>query len=58
VCGGVDYRTGKLAYTVADTKAGTEFLAFLIALVARYAGRKILLVCDNSRSYTTKVVQL
>jgi DDE superfamily endonuclease len=58
VYGGVDYKTGKLTYTAADTKSGTEFLAFLIALVARYAGRKILLVCDNGRFHTTKAVQL
>ena len=58
VYGGVDYKTGKLTYTVADTKSGTDFLAFLIALVARYAGRKILLVCDNGRFHTTKAVQL
>jgi transposase len=58
VYGGVDYKTGELTYTVADTKSGTEFLAFLIVLVARYAGRKILLVCDNGRFHTTKAVQL
>ena len=57
VYGGVDYKTGKLTYTVADTKSGTEFLAFLIVLVAKYAGRKILLVCDNGRFHTTKHVQ-
>lgn len=57
VYGGVDYKTGKLTYTVADTKSGTEFLAFLIVLSARYAGRRILLVCDNGRFHTTKAVQ-
>jgi len=57
VYGGVDYKTGELTYTVADTKSGTEFLAFLVVLVARYAGRKILLVCDNGRFHTTKAVQ-
>jgi len=55
--GGVDYKTGKLTYKVADTKSGTEFLAFLEVLVARYAGRKIVLVCDNGRFHTTKAVQ-
>jgi transposase len=57
VYGGVDYKTGKLTYTVAGTKSGTEFLAFLVVLVARYAGRRILLVCDNGRFHTTKAVQ-
>jgi hypothetical protein len=33
VYGGVDYRTGVLTYTVAATKCGAEFLAFLILLV-------------------------
>jgi transposase len=57
VYGAVDYKTGKLTYTVADTKSGAEFLAFLVVLVARYLGRKILLVCDNGRFHTTKAVQ-
>lgn len=57
VYGGVDYQTGKLTYTVADSKCGTEFLAFLIVLVAAYAGRKIRLVCDNGRFHTTQAVQ-
>jgi hypothetical protein len=35
VYGGVDYKSGKLTYTVADTKSGAEFLAFLVILVAR-----------------------
>jgi hypothetical protein len=54
----VDYKTGELTYTMADIKSGTEFLAFLIVLVARYASGKILLVCDNDRFYATKAVQL
>ena len=57
VYGGVDYKTGKLTYTVADTKCGASFLAFLIALVAAYRGRTIRLVCDNGRFHTTKTVQ-
>src|SRR5262249_41495708 len=32
VYGGVDYKTGKLTYTVTDTKSGAEFLAFLAVL--------------------------
>jgi transposase len=56
VYGGVDYRTGKLTYTLADSKCGTEFLAFLVVLVAAYAGRKIRLICDNGRFHTTKAV--
>jgi hypothetical protein len=57
VYGGVDYRTGKLTYTLAATKCGGEFLAFLILLVRTYVGRKIRLVCDNGRFHTTKAVQ-
>jgi transposase len=56
VYGGVDYATGRITYTVAATKSGTHFLAFLMALVAAYAGRKIRLVCDNGRFHTTKAV--
>jgi transposase len=57
VYGGVDYRTGKLTYTLADTKCGSSFLAFLAALLLAYAGKKIRLVCDNGRFHTTKAVQ-
>jgi transposase len=57
VYGGVDYKTGKLTYTIAESKCGAKFLAFLIVLVAAYAGRKIRLVCDNGRFHTTKAVQ-
>jgi transposase len=57
VYGGVDYKTGKLTYTIADTKCGAVFLMFLVALVTAYAGRKIRLVCDNGRFHTTKAVQ-
>ena len=57
VYGGVDYRTGKTTTTIADTKSGTNFLLFLMALVAAYAGRKIRLVCDNGRFHHTQAVQ-
>jgi transposase len=57
VYGGVNYKTGKLTYTIAETKCGAAFLAFLVSLVAAYAGRKIRLVCDNGRFHTTKAVQ-
>ncbi len=57
IYGGVDYQTGKLTYTVADTKCGAAFLAFLVALVAAYVGKKIRLVCDNGRFHSTKAVQ-
>src|SRR6516165_1892414 len=57
VYGGVDYRTGELTYTVADSKCGGSFLAFLAALLLAYAGKKIRLVCDNGRFHTTKAVQ-
>ena len=56
VYGAVDYATGKLTYTVADTKCGTAFLAFLMVVLAKYAGRKIRMVCDNGRFHTTKAV--
>ena len=57
VYGGIDYATGQLTYTVAATKSGVNFLAFLVALVAAYAGRKVRLVCDNGRFHTTKAVK-
>lgn len=57
VSGGVDYATGRIVHTLADTKSGTNFLAFLRALVAAYAGRKIRLVCDNGRFHHTQAVQ-
>ena len=44
VYGGVDYSTGQLTYTVADSKCGGSFLAFLVALLLAYAGKKIRLV--------------
>ena len=49
VYGGVDYATGKITYTIADSKSGMNFLIFLVALVKSYAGRKVRLVCDNGR---------
>jgi transposase len=57
VYGGIDYATGQTTYIIADTKNGTNFLLFLVALVAAYAGRKIRLVCDNGRFHQTKAVQ-
>jgi transposase len=57
VYGGVDYASGKITCTIADTKSGVNFLAFLIALVKAYAGRKIRLVCDNGRFHCTQAVQ-
>ncbi len=57
VYGGVDYATGRIAHTVAATKSGVHFLAFLVALTAAYAGRKVRLVCDNGRSHRAKAVQ-
>ncbi len=56
VYGGVDYRTGKITYTIAATKSGLNFLAFLVALVVAYAGQKVRLVCDNGRFHQTKAV--
>lgn len=57
VYGGVNYKTGQLTYTLAATKCGVSFLWFLMALVKTYAGRKIILVCDNGRFHTTKAVR-
>jgi transposase len=57
VYGGVDYKTGKLTYTLAAAKCGADFLAFLIVLVKRYARQRIILVCDNGRFHATKAVQ-
>lgn len=57
VYGGVDFASGRITYTVADKKSGTQFLVFLVALVKAYAGRKIRLVCDNGRFHHTKMVQ-
>ena len=57
VYGGVDYKTGKLTYTLAGTKCGAAFLVFLMALVKRYVGKKIILVCDNGRFHHTKAVE-
>lgn len=57
VYGGVDYDTGRITYTIADSKSGTHFLTFLMALVAAYAGQKIRLVCDNGRFHHTKAVR-
>ncbi len=57
VYGGIDYASGQITYTVADTKSGYNFLAFLITLVTSYAGRKIRLVCDNGRFHHTKAVK-
>jgi len=56
VYGGVDYKSGRIVYTVAQTKSGRNFLVFLMALVSAYAGRKIHLVCDNGRFHHTKTV--
>jgi hypothetical protein len=57
VYGGVDYNTGQLTYTLADTKCGASFLVFLVTLLLAYAGMKIRLVCDNGRFHTTKAVR-
>lgn len=58
VYGGVDYTSGQIVYTIAATKSGVNFLAFLIALVAAYGGKKVRLVCDNGRFHCTRAVQL
>lgn len=55
--GGVNYATGRITYTIAPTKSGVHFLAFLKALLRAYPGRKIRLVCDNGRFHHTKAVR-
>jgi transposase len=57
VYGGVDYATGRITQTIADSKSGWNFLIFLAALIQAYAGQKIRLVCDNGRFHKTKAVQ-
>jgi transposase len=57
VYGGVDYATGKITYTIADSKSGMNFLIFLIALLKSYAGRKVRLVCDNGRFHHTRAIK-
>jgi len=57
VYGGIDYATGKITYTLAATKSGFNFLAFLIALATAYADRKVRLVCDNGSFHYTKAVK-
>jgi len=57
VYGGVDYATGRITYTITETKSGWNFIAFLVVLLNSYAGRKIRLVCDNARYHHTKAVQ-
>jgi len=57
VYGGVDYASGQITYTIADSKSGLHFLVFLVTLVKAYAGRKIRLVCDNGRFHHTQAVE-
>lgn len=57
VYGGVDYATGRIVHTVANTKSGWNFIAFLTVLLKAYAGRKIRLVCDNARFHHTKAIE-
>jgi transposase len=57
IYGGVDYATGQITYTVADSKSGLNFLVFLVTLIKAYAGRKIRLVCDNGRFHHTGAVK-
>mgnify|MGYP001241964367 CR=1 FL=1 len=57
VYGGVNYRTGQLTYTLADSKCGTQFILFLMTLLAGYTSKRLLVVCDNGRFHTTKAVK-
>lgn len=57
VYGGIEYATARITCTVAATKSGAHFLAFLIALVTAYGGRRIRLVCDNGSFHYTKAVR-
>lgn len=55
--GGIDYLTGRITHTMAATKSGGNFIRFLEALVAVYAGRKVVLVCDNGSFHHTRAVR-
>jgi len=57
IYGGVNYATGRITYTITETKSGWNFIAFLVALLKTYAGQKIRLVCDNARFHHTKAVE-
>lgn len=57
VYGGVNYATGRITYTVSDTKSGWNFMAFLVVLLRAYRRQKIRLVCDNARFHKTKAVR-
>ena len=57
VYGGVDYATGQIVQTIADSKSGWHFLTFLMVLIKVYAGRKVRLVCDNGRFHHTRAVR-
>ncbi len=57
VYGGVDYATGRIVHTIAETKSGWNFIVFLTALLAAYPGRTIRMVCDNARYHHTKAVK-
>jgi putative transposase len=58
VYGGVNYRTGKITYTLADSKCGTQFILFLMTLLAGYTGKRLLVVCDNGRFHTTQAAKV
>ena len=53
---GVDYATGEIAHTFEESKSGTNFLIFRIALATADGGRKIRLACDNGRFHHTRAV--
>ncbi len=53
---GVDYATGEIAHTFEESKSGTNFLIFRIALAKADGGRKIRLACDNGRFHRTLAV--
>jgi transposase len=42
---------------VAQSKCGAEFVVYLATLLAAYAGRRILMVCDNGRFHHTNAVR-
>jgi len=57
VYGAVNYRTGKLTYTLSQRKCGADFILFLTTLLAGYMGKRFVVVCDNGRFHTTKAVK-
>ena len=57
VYSGIDYAIGRITCTIADTKSGYNFLAFLITFASAYMGCRIRLVCDNGRFHHKRAMK-